>query len=185
MVERAPLLTDDDLQAVVGAGGTRSVEDPRLREAARAASADFRAAIRHPLSAVIGEEVEFDGTGTRVLRLGVLRPRLDRVEIDGRDIPVEDVQVSKIGLARRRDGAVWPYGYGNIVVTMNHGLTEVPEDVRSALLEAVVLRLTVPTGLKQFSLGNQSFTAETLSGGTTQKWADAVENYALANGDRA
>lgn len=183
MARPVPLLADDDLAELVGVGGVGSIDDPRLRRAVREASAEFRSAIHNPLTRVVGDEREYDGDGTSIVRLNVWHPKIESVAVGGIVLPDGAVQASRVGLMRLRDGSPWPYGYGNIEVTLDHGHTEVPEDVRSVILESAALRLTVPVGIKQAGLGSHNVTFETV--GTTEAWASAVQAYRLGEGDRA
>lgn len=183
MAQIAPLLTDEDLVELVGVGGATSVADPRLRRAARRVSADFRAAIGHPLTRAVGDRQVFDGDGSTVLRLNVWEPLVESVTVAGEPLLPGAVEASRVGLLRLAGGGRWPYGYGNIVIALDHGVTDVPEDVRAVLLEAVELRLSIPIGIKQTGLGNHNVTFE--NRGTTQAWADAVAAWALGRGDRA
>lgn len=180
-IRNLPLLADPaDLEGMVGPSGNAEADQTRIVKAVQRASERFRAAVRHPVSRVVGQTFTLDGTGTDILRLPVLNPTFVRGTINGE--PITDVQASPVGYLYRRAG--FPAGYGNITVTIDHGYEEVPGEVADAVLEQASRILNTHPGVQMLVLDGATvqFRPET---GTSQTWADAVSNYRIGAGDRA
>lgn len=179
----APLLADpNDLANVLPAGTIAGGEDPRAVQAVRRASNRFRAAARHPVHRVTGDQMTFDGPGGHVLRLPVLRPTVHRITDQSRDITAH-VRVSPQGYLQST-GPAFSTGYGAIVVELDHGFEDVPEEIEDAVLDAAARALAIPVGVKDLALDGASVSFGS-DQGTSQDWADAVTRYGIGTGDRA
>ena len=180
-IKNLPLLADPaDLEGLVDSRGSAGGGQARSEKAVRRASERFRAAVRHPVSRVTGQTFTLDGPGGDVLRLPVLHPTFVSGAINGE--PVTDVQASPTGYLYRRAG--FPAGFGNIVLTLDHGYEEVPGDIADAVLEQAARLLNTQPGLQMLVLDGATvqFRPET---GVSQTWAEAVKNYRIGAGDRA
>lgn len=82
-------------------------------------------------------EVTLDGPGGQLLRLPTLRlVELGSVTEDGVALDAGDLEWSRIGLVRKRSGALWTARLGAITVTMTHGF-EVGTDFEAAVLSVI------------------------------------------------
>ncbi|WP_423445751.1 hypothetical protein AABM36_08340 [Kocuria sp. KSNUG] len=179
----APLLADpQDLVDVLPAGTIAGGEDPRAVQAVRRASNRFRAAARHPVHRVTGDQMTFDGPGGHVLRLPVVRPTVHRVTDQGQDITAH-IRVSPDGYLQTT-GRPFSTGYGAIVVELDHGYEHVPPEIADAVLDAAARALAIPVGIKDLALDGASVSFGS-DQGTSQDWADAVSRYGIGAGDRA
>lgn len=178
--ETLPLLADPSHLLGLVAGDAPGDQAKRER-AVRSASADFRAAVRHPVSRVTGARFTLDGPGGTTLRLPVLNPTITAVRINGQDV-TDTVRASHTGYLERPAG--WPRGFGTIEVELDHGLETLPEDITAAVLERAAWAANVMPGINMLVLDGATvqFRPET---GTSQKWTDAVEKYRIGLGDRA
>lgn len=179
----APLLADPkDLAHVLPAGTVTGGEDPRAVQAVRRASNRFRAAARHPVHRVHSDRLILDGPGGHVLRLPVLNPTIHRVTDQDRDITTH-VRASPQGYLQST-GPAFSTAYGAIVVELDHGFEDIPEDIEDAVLDAAARALAIPVGVKDLALDGAavSFGSDQ---GVSQDWADAVSRYGIGTGDRA
>lgn len=172
-----------------------SASDPTLVAKLRAASREFRAAVHHDVSLVTDDQVELNGSGSRILMLpdkavvSVSQVLVDGYEIDGYRLDKRN------GILERR-GAVWPRGLGRVHVTYTHGydsttvdvddatvLRYVPEDIQSAVLGLAQIMINTTPGLvSRTVLGDTAQFGTAATVGRTQAWTDAVNNHALRGG---
>ena len=162
----------------------RSRDDPLVIDALTRASGRFRDAVGHHVSLVVEDGLRLDGTGRRNLRLPLAYVQdVHAVTCDGE--PVE-VEWSRDGILRRRDGRVWPDRYGAVEVVVTHGLDPVPDGIQAVVLDQAEAIYTVKRGLSSYQVGgvSQSFAAVE-SVGVTEQWSQAVERWQIGAGDRA
>jgi hypothetical protein len=179
MTTLPPLVSPDELATWLGV----DAGDPQLIAALDAASARFRAAVRHPVSEVTGDEVTLDGNGAATLALPAA-PVTDvhTVEVDGDEIT--DYEWSGTGMLYRAAG--WPRRYRSVVVTYDHGYDPVPDDIVAAVLDQARAVYLIRPGVSQIQTGSENISFGAVSSiGASAQWSTAVELYRLNRGDRA
>jgi hypothetical protein len=180
MATLPPLATLDDLKAAIR--DPESFTDTDLNLALKRASGRFRGQVRHPVSLVENDQIVLDGTGTRTLQLPAAPITDITVTLAGRLLEEgPDFEVSRRnGILRRAGGRFWPDGLENVAVTYTHGYDPIPDDVADAVLEHATTLAMVYAHIQQEGAGSvQATYGAAATVGTTQKWADAVENYRL------
>ncbi|PSG97493.1 hypothetical protein BRD56_05410 [Thermoplasmatales archaeon SW_10_69_26] len=92
--------------------------------------------------------LELDGNGRSTLRLGVYPViAVHRVEIDGITQDEDEYRVTDAGILEKRS-SVWPQGWENILVELDHGFEKPPGDVE-LIVENVVIRILRNAGEDQ------------------------------------
>lgn len=178
-----PLASADDLaQWFPGV----AADDERLLAALDEASARFRGAVRHYVSAETETTVTLDGLGQTVLRLPALNVVADSVTCSVGDDELA-VQVSADGVIARVDGSRFPAGLGNVAVTFDAGYPDeaIPEEIKAAVLDQAKILLETRRGVRSMATGPFSVTYAGDDGGVSQQWADVVEAYRIRRGDRS
>lgn len=178
-----PLANPDDLAKWFP--GT-TADDELLLAALDEASARFRGAVRHHVSAELATTVTLDGLGRSVLRLPALNvvPSSVTCTVDGVELAV---QVSGDGVLARADGSKFPAGLGNVAVTFDAGYAdeEIPEEIQAAVLDQAKILLEIRRGVQSLTTGPFSVTYAADAGGVSQQWADVVDAYRIRAGDRS
>ena len=120
-----PFIGTDDLSAITGT--TVTDQDLITAIALDAGCEAVRSYTGQMINYVEDDVEEHDGKGTRAVRLDE-RPIRDitSVEVDGVALDADVLSIRK-SFVRRKD-AVFPVGYGNIVVTYSHGWDAIPDD---------------------------------------------------------
>ncbi|MFD7410623.1 mobile element protein [Kitasatospora purpeofusca] len=158
-------------------------DDPQLLAALAAASARFRGAVRHPVTAVTGATVHLYGDGTDRLALPAAPvTAVTSVTVDGQ--AVTDWRLRRdIGVLRRTSACGWP-DWAEVVVVCDHGHDPVPDDVQEAVLDQARTVYTVQPGVQTVQAGAESVTfGAAAATGVTAQWTTAVENHRLQRGD--
>lgn len=163
-------------------------DDPKLLQALAAASSRFRGAVRHPVTAVVGDVLILDGSG----RESVILPAapvtaVTSVELDGEGLVEGDgFSWSSDGFLRRLGGEVWPDRLRCVEVTYSHGYAEVPEEIAEVVIDQARALYAVLPGVQTRQVGGQSVTFGVQAAiGVTSQWTEAVERYRLNAGDRS
>ncbi|GAA1406258.1 hypothetical protein GCM10009639_53910 [Kitasatospora putterlickiae] len=159
-------------------------DDPQLLAALAAASARFRAAVRHPVSHVTDDTVRLYGDGTDRLHLPAAPiTAITSVTVDG--TPVTDWRLrADIGVLRRTSPCGWPE-WAEVDVVYDHGYDPIPDDVQEAVVDQARTIHTVQPGVQTLQAGGESVTfGAAAATGVTAQWTTAVENYQLHHGDR-
>ena len=165
----------EDLFALIG--GTADPTDVRALLALEGASGVVRKFTGQTFDLVEDDDVTLDGRGTYDLVLPQL-PVLSITTIETLD--AEDVatdvttyRYNAAGVVHRLD-AVWPIGFGNIVVTYDHGYilpgetgVTLPDDIRSTTAQ-------IAARLYSLSSAGGTVTSETI--GSYSYTADAAES---------
>jgi len=163
-----------------------AADDERLVAALDEASARFRGAVRHYVSAETEKTVTLDGLGRAVLRLPALNVVPDSVTctVGGAELAV---QASADGVLARVDGRPFPGGLSNVTATFDAGFPddEIPDEIQAAVLDQAKLMLEVRRGVTSMGVGpfNVAYAAD--GGGVSQQWADVVDAYRIRRGDRS
>lgn len=188
----------------------RPETDQLLLSKLRSASSRFRAAVHHDVSRVVDDVLYLDGPGSRVLLVpGPIEsvgsfvllsddgdPANDRTLVRNRDYRIS-----------RRDGILtscfgfWPAKLEFAKLTYTHGydaapdhvdendasrLAGVPDEIQDAVLDMAEVLVNTELGVQgRTVLGDSVQYGSTAAVGTTQSWADAVNNYSWGQGDRA
>lgn len=158
-----------------------SANDTRLLAALRAASRKFRAAVRHDVTLIEGDQVTLDGNGRQSLLLPVW-PTIAVAEVllDGEElIEGTDYSWSQDGILRRLGCLVWPDRLRCVEVTYSHGWAVIPEDITGAVIEQARAAFTSMPGLKSKAVGGQSVTFDA---GVTADWSACVQRHAIRAG---
>lgn len=167
-----PLLASPaDVRLRPGAAGL--VDDALLIQLLKGSSAAFRSATKQQISYVAGDVQHLGGVGSAVLLL----PELPVVDVA--EIVVDGVQVDPAGLWNeqgiiRRGAGRFPRTFRSVRVTYAHGYDPVPDDVKEAVIERVLIASRSTPGAVQVAAG--PFQA-TYAQGSTQQWADTVATY--------
>lgn len=161
-------------------------DDPKLLQALSAASSRFRGAVRHPVTAVIGDALTLDGNG----RESILLPAAPVTAITSLELDGEPL-VDGTGFAwsadgfLRRLGCCWPDRLRCIDVVYSHGYAVAPEDVAEVVVDQARSQYAVLPGIQTRTVGGQSVTFGTQASiGVTAQWTTVVERYRLNSGDR-
>jgi len=182
-VDDPPLADAADLAIALGV----PVGDERLNQALVESSNRFRGAVRHYVSKET-RTVTLDGRGYRALRLPSLNVDPASVVVDVDDGSTPEVMVSTAGVIARRDGAVFPVGFGNVTVTYDAGYPEdaIPGDIQAAVIDQAKVIYTAQRGVQSMQVGGISLVQSTTDTvGVTQQWVDVVAAYRIRVGDRA
>lgn len=188
-----PLATVDQLAIRAG----RPASDPLLAARLTDASRRFREAVGWDVSRTEGAH-ELNGDGGRILLLPVKHVdtvtsvRVDDVVLVAR----RDYRVDRRNGMLERVGGVWPSGLGRIEVGYIYGfdaetrdtatpagLLHVPEGIQGAVLGMAEILLNVTAGLvSRTVLGDTIQFGAASTVGTTQDWAEAVNDYRIRAG---
>lgn len=168
--------------------------DALVALAVRRASDRFRAAVRHPVTQVLGDAVVINGSGSDTLLLPVAPvTAIASVTITWPALTgmpptlVTGYQADRAHGILRRDADWWPDGLGNIEVVCDHGYPadQVPGDIADAVLEQAEQQYLALAGIEQAHQGQQAINFGKNFGGVTQRWVEAVARYQLGGGDRS
>lgn len=192
-----PLATADQLAIRAG----RPASDPIVKARLTDASRRFREAVGWDVSRTEGVH-ELNGDGGRILLLPVkhIESVVD-VVVDGFALvgagPGRAYRVDRRnGILERCDGGVWPAGLARIEVTYIYGfdadtrdaetppgLRYVPDGIQGAVLGMAEILLNVTAGLvSRTVLGDTIQYGAASTVGTTQDWAEAVNDYRIRAG---
>lgn len=120
-----PFIGTDDLGALLG----RSVSDSDLITAIALDSGceSVRSYVQQTINYVEDDIEEYDGRGTNKIRL-TQRPvrALTSVEVDDKEQDLTNFSLRKSMLRWKTDW--FPVGYGNVVITYDHGYDIIPDD---------------------------------------------------------
>lgn len=161
--------------------------DPRVELALRRASNRFRDAVGYPVHQVVGDHIWLDGDGTTTLLLPSIPVTAFSLSVAGAVlVQGTDYQLSRKNGVVRKVGGVWKDGLENIEVTYTHGWETIPGGIEDAVLEQASVQATQLVHIQRNDSGpvGQTFGAQATVG-VTQKWADAVNKYAIGSGDRS
>ncbi len=153
-------------------------DDASLLAALRAATAAFRAAVRHPVSRIDDDRVVLDTDGSASLLLPAAPViSVDRVRIRGADVP--EYEYSRDGMLRCPEG--FPDALGAVEVTYTHGYDPVPDEITEAVVTEAAAGYEAVSGVSSISVGGQQIT---FRAGTSRQFSTVVELYRLNRGDR-
>lgn len=177
--------------------GDRSAADPVLKSRLRDASRRFREAVGWDISRTVGELVELNGDGGRILLLPVKYVQaIDVVAVDGVELARSAWRLDKRNGILERVGGVWPCGLARVHVTYTHGfdaeerdgedppgLKHIPDGIQGAVLGMAEILLNITAGVSSRTvLGDTVAFGAAASVGATQEWTDAVNNYKIRAG---
>lgn len=169
------LAAPETLAARLGA----SASDPRIRDALAAASARFRAAVRHHVSHVDDDTVVLDGTGSESLLLPHSPvTAVSAVVVEGSDV-TEQVQRSTEGMLRYPGG--FPDTLGAVSVTYSHGYDPVPDEIADVVLSAAETAYAGAGDVASMTVGGEQVTFRQ---GVSHAWSVVADQYRLNRGDR-
>lgn len=177
------LADPEELAVWLGVGA----DDSKLLVALRAASSRFRGAVRHPVTAVLGDTIILDGNGTESLLLPAAPvTAVSLVKLDGEELVAgTDYEWSADGYLRRLDCQVWPARLRCIEVTYSHGYSVIPDDIAEVVIDQARSVYAILPGVQQKTVGAQSVTFGVQAAmGVTAQWTTVVERYQLNRGDR-
>lgn len=154
-------------------------DDPETtRQLAAALSAAQRWCGWHVTPVAVDQVVTLDGPGGALLRLPTLRMvTLTAVVEDGITLDVDDLDVSRIGLVRKKSGACWTNRFGGIVATLTHGFADAP-DFESAVLAYADRASQAPAGGLPVAVGPFRW-GDSSGGGFSSVELSILEQYRL------
>jgi hypothetical protein len=166
-----PFISTDDLNAVLGQ--TVTPTDLIVSIALDSACESVRSYLGQTINLVTGDVTELDGNGRLAIRLPQRPVRaLTSVFVDDMEVVADDYSL-RGALLRRKDGGGFTVGFGNVIVTYDHGYDivelpsdfAVPADIRLvALLAARRVYTTVGTAagaIQSETMGSYSYTLST------------------------
>lgn len=170
------------LDADALANYTRGRLDPEDQETERILAASLAEVRRYcgwHVSPATGSEVALDGPGELLLRLPTLYvEELTEVTEDGVDVPVADLEVSRLGLVRKKSGQYWTAKFGGITVSMTHGFDDAP-DFEAAVLSVADRRSQAPSGGIAVSVGPFRWSEDKTTGSFSGSELAILEQYRL------
>jgi hypothetical protein len=154
-------------------------DDPETtRQLAAALSAAQRWCGWHVTPVAVDQVVTLDGPGGLLLRLPSLRVlELTKVIEDGVELDVDGLELSRIGLVRKKSGGVWTTRLGGIEVTMSHGFADAP-DFESAVLAYADRASQAPAGGLPVAVGPFRW-GDSSGGGFSSVELSILEQYRL------
>jgi len=128
-------LTPDDVEQYTD--GRLLASDPETGRVLLAALREVRKHCGWRVTPVAVETLTLDGPGGRLLSLPTLKlVELQAVTEHGISIDIDTLDISGVGLVRKKHGGRWSHRYGSITVRMNHGDAQA-WDWQSAVLELI------------------------------------------------
>ncbi len=131
----AALVDIDEYAAAIG----RTLDEEEIEAIEfqlEAASADVRDYLGQTLDVVVDDIVTLHGSGTKALLLPELPVvAVTAVTLNDEAITTYTADLDNGVLFRVGWGAVWNVGFSNVTVTYDHGYTEIPFNIRRAVIE--------------------------------------------------
>jgi hypothetical protein len=148
--------------------GSISATDPAAQAALDGASAAVRAYCGWHIYPAITETLILDGPGGRVLGLPSRHvTAVTAISQAASSVAATSYKWSALGDIQRKDWCNWSTDYRDIEVTLTHGYTAVPADIRQALLAIVARGMSSPTGATREQTLTSSITWATTASGVS------------------
>lgn len=166
MADLQPLATPAELAAF--SQGAISATDPAAALALEGASSMIRAYCGWHIAPSITETLILDGPGGRVLGLPSRHVTgIATISQQSSIIASTGYKWSALGEVQRKDWSFWSTDYRDIEVTLTHGYTACPPDLRQAILGIVTRALSSPTGATREQTLTTSITWATTAPGVS------------------
>lgn len=126
--------------------------------------------------------VTLDGGG-QVLYLPSLQVNsIASITVDGTALASTDFEWSKrTGNVRRKDHCDFPEVWGGIVAVFNSGYAEVPQDLKTIVLQVSAMALSSPTGATREQAGQVAISWATTAPGVSGGLSLLERDYAVLN----
>jgi hypothetical protein len=166
---------------------TRLPADSAKLELALQRSSDrFRAAVHHNVTTTTGTLVLVGNGASKLLLPAINVTAVTAVRVDGTALASTDYRLlRRIACLVRSAYGVWTKDY-EVEVDCTYGFATVPGDINDAVLEhAATIALSLAHVQQESAGATSAGYNQNATTGVTQKWVQAVNRYAVGEGDES